>query len=186
MIDVINKIDLSRSSQENYQTMYKAYHNDLIKKGVDPKSASLAAKELAGQTLKTAQDVGAQCADFIAPGIASKLSKYLSAYKAAKIKGPSSPRPDLKYPLSELPVGGDRPYIPQKQKGIDPTKDVTKYKGDPVDNDKNIWQWEKGTSPHAGPHWNVQHKDGSHTNVDPAGTVIGRDNFPNKPGVPVS
>jgi hypothetical protein len=43
----------------------------------------------------------------------------------------------------------------------------------------NVWKWDP--SGHAGPHWDVQHPDGSHTNVAPDGTVIGgKDNFPNK------
>ena len=33
---------------------------------------------------------------------------------------------------------------------------------------------------HGGAHWDVQHPDGSHTNVFPDGNVVGEDNFPNK------
>jgi hypothetical protein len=42
----------------------------------------------------------------------------------------------------------------------------------------NVWKWDP--SGHAGPHWDVEHPDGSHTNVSPEGQVIGPDNFPNK------
>ena len=43
----------------------------------------------------------------------------------------------------------------------------------------NIWVWDPRG--HAGPHWDVQHPDGSHTNVYPDGEVHqGKDNFPNK------
>ena len=50
------------------------------------------------------------------------------------------------------------------------------------DADGNIWVWNPPGSPtaHGGPHWDVQHKDGSHTNVNPDGSVRGPDNFPNK------
>jgi hypothetical protein len=43
-------------------------------------------------------------------------------------------------------------------------------------------RWGKDRSMHGGPHWDVQHRDGTHTNVDFTGRVIGGtvgDNFPN-------
>jgi hypothetical protein len=51
------------------------------------------------------------------------------------------------------------------------------------DADGNTWIWNPPGSPtaHGGPHWDVEHKDGSHTNVNPDGSVRGPDNFPNKP-----
>ncbi|HEY7418682.1 MAG TPA: hypothetical protein VH593_26120, partial [Ktedonobacteraceae bacterium] len=39
--------------------------------------------------------------------------------------------------------------------------------------------WAKGGAQHGGPHWDVQHPNGTHTNVAPNGKVIGKDNFPN-------
>jgi hypothetical protein len=53
-----------------------------------------------------------------------------------------------------------------------------------VDQDGNVWEWAPPGQQHGGPHWDVQHPDGSHTNVAPDGTVIGKDNFPNRPRVP--
>lgn len=81
----------------------------------------------------------------------------------------------------QLPTGGERPYSPPKQGRGNP---VRVKGGGFVDEDGNIWQWAPPGQQHGGPHWDVQHPDGSHTNVAPDGTVIGKDNFPNKPRVP--
>jgi hypothetical protein len=50
------------------------------------------------------------------------------------------------------------------------------------DADGNIWIWNPAGSPttHGGPHWDVEHKDGSHTNVNPDGSIRGLDNFLNR------
>lgn len=74
-----------------------------------------------------------------------------------------------------LPSGGQRPYVPPK-KGYGKPQRVRG--GGFEDSNGNVWKWDP--SGHAGPHWDVQHPDGSHTNVAPDGTVIGKDNFPNK------
>ena len=90
----------------------------------------------------------------------------------------TSTRPGLSFPASELPTSGERRYVPPKQKG---NPEVVPYPGGGfVDVDGNIWEWGKDS--HSGPHWDVQHpKTKLHTKVDPQGTVIGKDNFPNRP-----
>jgi hypothetical protein len=73
------------------------------------------------------------------------------------------------------------PYSPPKQGRGNP---VRVKGGGFVDQDGNVWEWARPGQQHGGPHWDVQHPDGSHTNVAPDGTVIGKDNFPNKRRVP--
>jgi hypothetical protein len=77
---------------------------------------------------------------------------------------------------SRLPSGGQRPYVPPR--GAHGRPQPVRGGGF-KDAYGNVWKWDP--SGHAGPHWDVEHPDGSHTNVAPDGTVIGgRDNFPNK------
>lgn len=76
---------------------------------------------------------------------------------------------------SRLPSGGQRPYAPPKGAHGKPQR---VRGGGFEDKNGNVWKWDP--SGHAGPHWDVEHPDGSHTNVAPDGTVIGKDNFPNK------
>jgi hypothetical protein len=76
---------------------------------------------------------------------------------------------------SRLPSGGQRPYVaPKKAHG----KPQPVRGGGFEDANGNVWKWDP--SGHGGPHWDVEHPDGSHTNVGTDGTVIGKDNFPNK------
>jgi RHS repeat-associated protein len=68
------------------------------------------------------------------------------------------PRPGLKFPANQLPTGGERPYVPKKVKG---NPDVVRAPGGGYEDvDGNIWTWGKGQ--HAGPHWGVEHKGGTH------------------------
>ena len=97
--------------------------------------------------------------------------------------GPTPQPPGWRWPASagthadRLPTSGDRPYSPGREgRG----KPVRVRGGGFKDQDGNIWEWAKGGGRHGGEHWDVQHPDGSHTNVAPDGTVIGQDNFPNK------
>jgi hypothetical protein len=81
---------------------------------------------------------------------------------------------------ANLPQGGSRPYVPPKKSHGKPHR----VRGDRgtgyEDVDGNVWVWDPRG--HAGPHWDVQHPDGSHTNVYPDGEIHqGADNFPNKP-----
>ena len=99
--------------------------------------------------------------------------------------GQTSPAPDsgvlpiqANWP-THLPKAGERPYSPPK----DYHGRVERNRaGHYVDREGNIWEWksrERGGEP---PHWDVQHRDGSHTNVLPDGKVWhGPDNFPNQP-----
>jgi len=89
-----------------------------------------------------------------------------AAGAGAANRGPQSDR---------LPSGGQRPYVPPKKAHGKPQR---VRGGGFEDASGNVWKWDP--SGHAGPHWDVEHPDGSHTNVAPDGTVIGKDNFPNK------
>ena len=75
-----------------------------------------------------------------------------------------------------LPRQGERPYV-------SPNRDGTprRIKGGWEDKWGNRWEWPPAGARHGGPHWDVQHKNGKHTNVTPKGKVIGPDNFPNAP-----
>ncbi|MDA0162329.1 hypothetical protein OM076_18805 [Solirubrobacter ginsenosidimutans] len=106
--------------------------------------------------------------------------------------GPAPPRPAAAVPpgwtgqAANLPTGGDRPYVPPKNSHGKPKKVPAGGRGGAKgyeDADGNIWVWNPpgGRTAHGGPHWDVQHPDGSHTNVDPDGNIThGDDNFPNK------
>lgn len=80
---------------------------------------------------------------------------------------------------ANLPQGGSRPYVPPKKARGKPFR-VRGDRGNGYeDGDGNVWVWDPRG--HAGPHWDVQHPDGSHTNVYPDGEIHqGKDNFPNK------
>jgi RHS repeat-associated protein len=69
---------------------------------------------------------------------------------------------------NQLPKTGDFPYVPPKQKGNPPY--VRAPQGGFKDANGNIWRRDK--SAHGGPHWDVEHPDGSHTNVDDTGKII--------------
>src|SRR5262249_55076530 len=86
---------------------------------------------------------------------------------------------------ANLPRGGTRPYVPPKSSRGQPKKVPAGGRGGAKgyeDADGNIWIWNPPGSPraHGGPHWDVEHKDGKHTNVNPDGSIRGEDNFPNK------
>jgi hypothetical protein len=86
---------------------------------------------------------------------------------------------------ANLPRGGDRPYVPPKSSRGQPKKVPAGGRGGAKgyeDADGNIWIWNPPGSPraHGGPHWDVEHKNGKHTNVNPDGSIRGEDNFPNK------
>jgi putative RNase toxin 37 of polymorphic toxin system len=81
---------------------------------------------------------------------------------------------DLPLNPDNVPAGG-RVYVPPSAGHGRP---VSQPHGSGfVDDRLNEWEWARDL--HGGPHWDVQHQDGSHTNVAPDGTVIGKDNFPN-------
>jgi hypothetical protein len=82
---------------------------------------------------------------------------------------------DLPTDITTAKPGG-RVYIPPKKGHGKPFRSPD-VKGAWEDAKGNDWEWAQDQ--HGGPHWDVQHPDGSHTNVAPDGTVIGKDNFPN-------
>ena len=82
---------------------------------------------------------------------------------------------DLPTDITTAKPGG-RIYIPPKKGHGKPFRSPD-VKGAWEDAKGNDWEWAQDQ--HGGPHWDVQHPDGSHTNVAPDGTVIGKDNFPN-------
>jgi RHS repeat-associated protein len=67
----------------------------------------------------------------------------------------------------KLPTSGEFPYNPPKQKGNPPY--VRTHDGGFRDADGNVWRRDK--SGQGGPHWDVEHPDGSHTNVNDDGSV---------------
>ncbi|MDF2540146.1 MAG: repeat-associated core domain protein, partial [Herbinix sp.] len=87
-----------------------------------------------------------------------------------------------KYPWNELPTTGEHPFEPKVDKSGNP---VLKKgpKGEIIDKYGNEWTMDKQGAKVDNPHWDVTHKDGSHTNVNPessenAGEVNhGKDNF---------
>jgi hypothetical protein len=87
--DVLSKIDISKSSKENYDKIYLSYYNDYIQKGFSPEEAHKLAEENALLTLKKAQDIGYLAGDTAA----GKLSKLIPKV------------PPTKIPIGELPSG---------------------------------------------------------------------------------
>jgi hypothetical protein len=87
-----------------------------------------------------------------------------------------------KYPWNELPTTGEHPFEPPVDKAGNP---VLKKgpNGGAMDKYGNEWTIDKQGAKVGNPHWDVNHKDGSHTNVNPesgenAGEVNhGKDNF---------
>jgi hypothetical protein len=88
-------------------------------------------------------------------------------------------------PAANLPQSGDRVFKPRKKDRGKPQRVPLGDRGGKkgyIDDDGNKWEWvpEGSGAAHGGAHWDVQHPDGSHTNVFPDGNVVGEDNFPNK------
>lgn len=95
---------------------------------------------------------------------------------AIPVTAPTSavPRPHLRHPVNQLPVEGTHPYEPPTYAGAG--EFVSSPQGGYLDRFGNRWEW--AADAHAGPHWDVQHTNGSHTNVYPDGVVHqGADNF---------
>lgn len=71
-----------------------------------------------------------------------------------------------KYPWNELPTSGSRPFNPPIDKAGNPL--VKKGpNGGILDANGNEWTWDKGAANVGNPHWDVQHPNGTHTNVNP-------------------
>jgi hypothetical protein len=86
---------------------------------------------------------------------------------------PTVPRPHLSHPRDKLPTGGKHPYRSgQPDLEVAPNPEGPGY----LDADGNVWQVDRTkTQWHE---WDVQHPDGTHTNVGVNGEVThGPDNF---------
>ncbi|MBE9129647.1 MULTISPECIES: polymorphic toxin type 37 domain-containing protein [unclassified Coleofasciculus] len=103
------------------------------------------------------------------------IEARINELNPAKPTEANVPRPNQKNPANNLPTGGDHPYVPPKQAG---NPEIVRHPegGGWIDAKGNNWEWAHDQ--HAGPHWDVQHPDGTHTNVYPDGMVHqGSDNF---------
>jgi RHS repeat-associated protein len=86
-----------------------------------------------------------------------------------------TPRPKEKGNKSKLPNKGSHKYRAPKEKGVNQDTAVKKANGQNgyVDEKGNIWKWDE-----KGKHWDVQHKNGTYTNVKPNGEIHhGKNNF---------
>jgi hypothetical protein len=86
-----------------------------------------------------------------------------------------------KYPWNELPMSGDHPFNPPLDKAGNPVMKKGPRKG-LLDADGNEWVVDKPAAKIGNFHWDVQHKNGTHTNVNPRsnnpGSINhGEDNF---------
>jgi hypothetical protein len=87
-----------------------------------------------------------------------------------------------KHPWSNLPTSGQHPFDPPVDKAGNPVIKKGPSNGR-LDSGGNEWIWDKSGQKNGNPHWDVQHPDGSHTNVNPEGgehsgeVNHGNDNF---------
>jgi uncharacterized protein RhaS with RHS repeats len=87
-----------------------------------------------------------------------------------------------KYPWNGLPGSGSHPYNPPVDKTGNPC--YPKSGTGALDSSGNVWDLDKQGRSVGNPHWDVQHPNGSHTNVNPEGSDNpgevnhGSDNFP--------
>jgi hypothetical protein len=80
----------------------------------------------------------------------------------------------------DLPCEGKWRYVAPKPDKV--PRRLKWPRGAYVDADGN--HWVKARAQHAGPHWDVVHPDGTHTNVTFDGRIIGGEgnsNFPREP-----
>jgi RHS repeat-associated protein len=68
--------------------------------------------------------------------------------------------------ISRLPQSGDVPFEPGRGPSLRRPGSIPRYSGQPVDKYGDVWKWDpvKGE-------WDVQHPDGSHTNVGIDGNI---------------
>lgn len=71
-----------------------------------------------------------------------------------------------KHPWNELPTSGDHPFAPPADKAGNPILKKGSQ-GGALDNQGNEWTWDRGAAANGNPHWDVQHPNGEHTNVNP-------------------
>lgn len=145
---------------------------ELIRRARELESQAAAVRELASES--------AEAADTLASEI-EELEQAMATLEreiadAMPVTPPTSavPRPHLRRPVNQLPVEGTHPYEPPTYPGAG--EYVPSPQGGYIDRYGNRWEW--AADAHGGPHWDVQHPNGSHTNVYPDGVVHqGADNF---------
>jgi hypothetical protein len=97
-----------------------------------------------------------------------RLDEQITASRPAATPVATVPRPHLSNPANHLPTGGTHPYRPPRRAG---NPEIVRHpEGNGfLDDLGNRWEWAKDQ--HAGPHWDVQHPNDTHTNVYPDGMV---------------
>jgi len=68
--------------------------------------------------------------------------------------------------VSRLPTSGGFPFKPKRGQRLTNPGSISREDGDPVDKHGDKWQWDPIKI-----EWDVQHKDGSHTNIGPDGNI---------------
>ncbi len=85
-------------------------------------------------------------------------------------------------PKAPAQAGPGKHYYVPPRRLPDPQRQAwDRQKNGYRDDAGNIWVRPKPGAMHGGPHWDVEHPNGEHTNVDDQGNVIGgpgHDNFP--------
>jgi hypothetical protein len=145
---------------------------ELVRRARALEDQAVAARELASESAEAAESLASEI-EAIEQAM-TRLERELA--DAIPVTAPTStvPRPHLRHPVNQLPVEGAHPYEPPTYPGAG--QFVSSPQGGYVDRLGNRWEW--AADAHGGPHWDVQHPDGSHTNVYPDGVVHqGADNF---------
>lgn len=145
---------------------------ELIQKARELEEQATAVRELAAESPEAASSLVSEI-EAIEQSMA-RLEREIA--DAMPVTAPTSalPRPHLRHPVNQLPVGGTHAYEPPAHAGAG--EYVSSPQGGYLDRFGNRWEWAHDA--HGGPHWDVQHPNGKHTNVYPDGMVHqGRDNF---------
>lgn len=145
---------------------------DIVREARELEGEAAALRELASESTEAASALRAEM-----EALEAKLTAFESRIRTATpstVPLASVPRPHLKPPANQLPTGGARPYEPPAQAG---SPELVRARGGGyLDRYGNRWEWARDQ--HGGPHWDVQHPNGTHTNVYPDGMVHqGVDNF---------
>jgi hypothetical protein len=145
---------------------------ELIQRARELESQAAALRELASESPQAANALAADIEEL--EQAMATLEREIAGARPVTPPTSAVPRPHLRHPVNQLPVGGTHPYEPPTYPGAG--EYVPSPQGGYLDRYGNRWEW--AADPHAGPHWDVQHPDGSHTNVYPDGVVHqGSDNF---------
>ncbi len=146
---------------------------EMLQRARDLESEAAALRELAGASDEAASSLADDIADV--ERRIGELEREIVEATPVATPASSLPRPHQPHPANQLPVAGDHPYVPPRRAG-NPELVRAPNGGGYLDEAGNVWEWAR--DPHGGPHWDVQHADGSHTNVYPDGIVHqGADNF---------